>query len=79
MKQKIPWCNSFYCPSFKTWICLNWTCLCGHCFGYHASRYKCVSGYYHPNKQCLCKEEKFLHNDNCTLECQINYKILEFK
>lgn len=50
-------------------FCLNWVCQCSHSFGAH-SELRCG---------CCAWQDgfKFLHNNNCTIECQMIYKVKE--
>lgn len=68
------WCN----PSLNNEICMNWTCKnCNNVRGAHL---------YIPPHNCLVRKKdssfvfskkvfKFLHNNNCTVECQMKYKV----
>lgn len=56
-------------------ICCNWVCKCGYRFGQHwiegpeKTKFRC-----HTLRNSLFR---FKHNNNCTLECQMAYKLYE--
>lgn len=50
--------------------CLNWTCQCKHSkHSHHWLDDRCYN--------CNCQNFKYLNNDNCTVECQILWKLYE--
>lgn len=63
------WCENYRSGSYDYEICLSWVCVCGHSYGNHANKNKCG--------ECECVDEQFSHNNDCSLECQILYKLKE--
>ena len=57
-------------PRHKPIECLNWVCECKESNGNHGNY----------TNRCTKKEMfKFLHNNNCTIECQFYFKLLQSK
>lgn len=62
--------------------CYNWVCRCGHIADKHLLYDKKEIIIYNINEevicgQCKCRGFMFASNDNCTIECQMKYKLNE--
>ena len=79
------WCipvATRYEKKFKVY-CFNWICKCGHTANSHVffKDFNTSTKHYSLTKcgKCVCNGFKFANNDNCSIECQMRYKLEQIK